>query len=169
MRVEVERLLNASLPRCCRALGGPLPAGPGLQVPRARSNYRAPDGVRAVRGALLARATSLTQTLQLVAQGLGADSAIAMPPLYVLRELLAPWAPRHRAPTSNVAFAATAPFHIRRVPRVRSQRVWVIKPPLLRFESRGSRMPPRSPLIESDYPDAVRSSRSSRLPCLALF
>ncbi|KAJ1174757.1 hypothetical protein NDU88_000050 [Pleurodeles waltl] len=36
---------NAALPHCCRALGDPLPAGPGLQVPGARSNSRAPDGV----------------------------------------------------------------------------------------------------------------------------
>ncbi|KAJ1085465.1 hypothetical protein NDU88_005597 [Pleurodeles waltl] len=59
-----------------------------------------------------------------------------------------------RAPASDAAFGAAAPFHLRGEPRVCSRRIRFIKPRQLRLESRGSGMPPRSPLIESDYPDA---------------
>ncbi|KAJ1172676.1 hypothetical protein NDU88_004520 [Pleurodeles waltl] len=148
---------------------GSTPASPGLQAPGARSDSRAPDGVHAVRGALLAASLSSRSRSNSRLRGRVQSAGSQGHPCTYLGSS-SPLRRRGtgpRVPTSDAAFGAAAPCHLHGVPRVRSRLIRFIKPPLLRFESRGSGMPPRSPLIESDYPDAVRSSRSSRLPCLA--
>ncbi|KAJ1174684.1 hypothetical protein NDU88_006504 [Pleurodeles waltl] len=116
-----------------------------------------------------AHVASLPQPLHFVAQGPGAARRIARPPLYILKELLAPQAPRYKAQGSSFQRG------------LRGRRAvsppWGAEGPLsalsvhqaspASFRVSGEWDAPRSPLIESDYPNAVRSSRSSRPPCLA--
>ncbi|KAJ1192478.1 hypothetical protein NDU88_001785 [Pleurodeles waltl] len=135
---------RAALPSCCRAPGSPLLAIPALQVPGARSYSQAPDGVRAARGAPwhVSPPSRSRSNSWLKGRVWPAGSQGHLCTYLRSSSLLGCRDTGPRAPASNTAFVAAAPFHLRGAPRVRSQHFRFIKPHLLRFESRGSGMPP---------------------------
>ncbi|KAJ1100131.1 hypothetical protein NDU88_005218 [Pleurodeles waltl] len=152
----------------CRAPGGPLLARLGPRVPQARSDSRPPGGARAVTRAPLARAASLLRTALSRGSGSGCGpcgrKAASIPSYGAPRSSsAASQGSGHQLLVQPSGRSAASPLQGAGGPLPARSGLRASQAPI---RVSGERHAPRSPLIESGYPDAARSSRSSRPPCL---